>query len=87
MSLRTPSTYLLTMIRFLDKLGYGLLIPAAVLLGLAPFRPEPHLWEKLRMLAEGSLRRPLDMFDLILHGLPVILLLIKIGADLLRRAD
>jgi hypothetical protein len=45
-----------------------------VLLALAPFRPEPHLWEKLKMLAAGSLTRPIDIFDLLLHGAPLLLL-------------
>ena len=51
----------------------------AVLLGLAPFRPEPHLWEKLKMLASGTLVRPVDIFDLLLHATPVALLLVKLG--------
>lgn len=47
---------------------YALLF--ALTLGLAPFAPEPHVWEKLKMLAGGSLSRPLDIFDLFLHGAP-----------------
>jgi len=45
-------------------------------LGLAPFTP-PHLWEKLQMLSRGELRRGIDIFDLILHGTPWVLLLLK----------
>jgi len=48
-------------------------------LGLAPFLPEPHVWEKLRMLATGTLSRPLDIFDLAMHGAPWLLLLAKAG--------
>ena len=48
--------------------SYNFLIPAAVLMGLAPFAPEPHLLEKLRMLFSGDLSRPIDIFDLFLHG-------------------
>jgi hypothetical protein len=51
---------------------------AAVLLGLAPFLPEPHLWEKLKMLVAGTLVRPIDIFDLFLHGAPAVLLLLKL---------
>lgn len=47
-------------------------------LGLAPFFPEPHLWEKLKMLAAGTLVRPLDWFDLLLHATPVVLLALKL---------
>ncbi len=62
--------------RWLDKLPLGLLVVGALLLGLAPFQPEPHLWQKLKMLASGTLHRPIDIFDLVFHAsLPVLLLL------------
>jgi membrane protein required for beta-lactamase induction len=41
-----------------------------------------HLWEKLQMLFAGALTRPIDIFDLFLHGAPVVLL----GWKLLRLA-
>lgn len=49
-----------------------------VLLVPAPFMPEPHLWEKLKMLAAGTLVRPIDIFDLLWHGAPLVLLWLKI---------
>jgi hypothetical protein len=55
-----------------------MLVLAALLLGLAPFVPEPHLWEKLKMLVNGTLTEPLDIFDLLLHGTPVVLLVLKL---------
>jgi hypothetical protein len=55
-----------------------MLLLAGLLLGLAPFVPEPHLWQKLKMLADGTLSKPLDIFDLFLHGAPVVLLVIKL---------
>jgi hypothetical protein len=64
---------------------YSILVPVAILLALAPFFPEPHLVEKLRMLFRGELRRPLDIFDLFLHGTPLVLLLVKAGLDLARK--
>lgn len=65
---------------WLDRFPLGLLIAGALLLGLAPFVPEPHLWEKLKMLVAGTLVRPVDIFDLVLHAsLPVLL-----GLKLLR---
>ena len=64
---------------WIDGLPLPLLLVVAVLLGLAPFRPEPHLWEKLKMLASGTLVRPIDIFDLLLHATPVALLLVKLG--------
>jgi hypothetical protein len=63
---------------WLDELPLGLLVLAALLLGLAPFQPEPHVWEKLKMLMDGNLRRPLDIFDLLLHGTPFLLLALKL---------
>ncbi|MFW5689909.1 MAG: hypothetical protein ACOC1U_10080, partial [Spirochaetota bacterium] len=84
-AVRAPEEYLVRMIGILDSLGYRLLVPLALLLGLAPFRPEPHLVEKLRMLFEGTLTRPLDIFDLVLHATPIVLLLVKVVADLVRR--
>ncbi len=50
----------------------------AVMLALAPFSPEPHLIEKLKMLGAGTLTRPVDIFDLFLHGTPLALFLVKI---------
>jgi hypothetical protein len=55
-----------------------LFVIVALTLGLAPFAPEPHLWEKLKMLAAGTLSRPIDIFDLLLHATPWALLGIKL---------
>jgi hypothetical protein len=63
--------------KWLDKIPLTTLLIVALLLGLAPFTPEPHLWEKLKMLAAGELVRPIDIFDLFLHGTPVVLLALK----------
>ncbi len=63
--------------KWLDKIPFATLLIIALLLGLAPFTPEPHLWEKLKMLAAGELVKPLDIFDLFLHGTPVVLLVLK----------
>jgi hypothetical protein len=63
-------------------LPYRLLVPVALVLGLAPFRPEPHLVEKLRMLFSGTLSRPIDIFDLVLHGTPALLLAFRAAADI-----
>ncbi|PSR12953.1 MAG: hypothetical protein DA408_14535 [Bacteroidetes bacterium] len=51
-------------------------VAACLLLGLAPFYPEPHLWGKIRWLAGGGQgMQPLDWFDLFWHGWPWVLLL------------
>jgi len=51
-------------------------------MAIAPFGAEPHLVEKLNMLMAGTLRRPLDIFDLLMHSAPFILFLIKAGLTL-----
>jgi len=63
--------------RMLNSLPVSILLVVCLTLGLAPFNP-PHLWEKLQMLAKGQLVRPLDWFDLLLHGTPWILLIAKL---------
>ena len=63
---------------WIDNLSLTTLILVALTLGLAPFLPEPHVWEKLKMLAEGSLTRPIDSFDLLMHGSPWVLLGLKL---------
>jgi hypothetical protein len=64
--------------KWLDKIPLTTLVIIALLLGLAPFAPEPHLWQKLKMLAAGELIKPIDIFDLFLHGAPAMLLVMKL---------
>lgn len=64
---------------------YRTLVFLAVILGLAPFYPEPHLFEKLTMLMEGNLKKPVDIFDLFMHGTPIVLLGIKYTYDKLKK--
>ncbi|MEL0436414.1 RND transporter [Phycobacter sp. K97] len=71
--------------KLLDSIDWITAIVVALLLGLAPFFPEPHLWEKLKMLAAGDLHRALDWFDLVMHGAPLVLLALKAARDLRRR--
>jgi hypothetical protein len=47
-------------------------------LAVAPVSPEPHLIEKLHMLWAGTLVRPLDVFDLLLHATPLLLLVWRV---------
>jgi len=68
--------------RWLDKLSWDILIIGSLTLGLAPFIPEPHLFEKIRMLFQGTLSRPIDIFDLLMHGAFPLLLVLKIGTQL-----
>ena len=61
----------------LDKIPYKIIIPLAVWMLLAPFRPMPHALEKLNMLLNGTLTKPVDIFDLFLHLFPALILLLK----------
>jgi len=63
--------------KWLENIPFATLIIISLALGLAPFVPEPHLWEKLKMLFDGSLTKPIDIFDFFMHGTPVFLLIIK----------
>ena len=63
---------------FFDKIPYSILIIAAIFMILAPFKPMPHVLEKLIMLKNGTLTKPIDIFDLFYHLIPTIILLLKI---------
>lgn len=56
----------------------GWLALLALWLAVAPIVPEPHLVEKLRMLSQGALYSPLDIFDLLLHSVPLLLLAVRL---------
>ena len=62
----------------LDKISYRVIIPLAILMFLAPFSPMPHALEKLNMLLNGTLSRPIDIFDLFFHLIPTLILLLKL---------
>ena len=64
--------------KILNSIPTPALVTFAVLFALAPFMQEPHLWEKLKMLFTGSLTKPIDIFDLLMHGTPLALLITKI---------
>ena len=66
------------MLNWIDRLPVKALFVVAVFFAIMPISPEPHLFEKLRMLFEGTLSRPIDIFDLFMHGLPIVLLTIRL---------
>jgi hypothetical protein len=63
------------MTKLIDRLPLLQIAFMALLLGLAPFSPEPHLVEKVRWLFNGSSFKLIDWGDLVLHGGPVIVLI------------
>ncbi len=71
----------MNILNLLRNMSWTVVIILCLTLGLAPFYP-PHIWEKLVMLNQGDLRRPIDWFDLFYHGIPWLLLLAKAGLGL-----
>lgn len=71
--------------RWLDRIPLLWLVLIALWLLVAPVVPEPHLLEKLRMLMQGQLTRPMDIFDLLLHSVPALLLALRLWRDAQRR--
>lgn len=69
---------------YVASLPWSVVVLACLTLGLAPFSP-PHIVEKLGMLASGKLVKPIDWFDLFLHGAPWLLLIAKAAMSLVAR--
>lgn len=63
--------------KWLDKIPFPILAIVTLPLALAPFKP-PHIYEKLQMLFAGNLSSSTDIFDLLLHGIPAIIFLLKL---------
>lgn len=74
-----------SMVNLLDKISYQSLVFASILLGLAPFVPEPHSIEKIRMLMAGELVKLIDVFDLVFHTFPFILIVVKLLSSYLSK--
>ena len=73
------------MTRWLERLPWTVVVIACASLGLAPFVPVPHVVEKLGMLFRAQLVRPIDWFDLVMHGAPWALLVGKAVVVVRRR--
>lgn len=68
----------LTVFKYIDRIPLLPLTVAAIFMALAPFSPEPHLLEKSRMLINGELSKPIDIFDLFWHSFLIVLLAIRL---------
>jgi hypothetical protein len=64
--------------KWLDTIPLAPIILFGVALALAPFYPQPHLWEKIQMLFNGELSRPIDIFDLFWHSVGLVLIVLKL---------
>ena len=73
-----------SMKKFLRE-NWVLFAVASCTLGLAPFVPEPHIWDKLKRIFLGTQSMAfIDWVDVLLHGTPWVLLFISIGLNLSR---
>lgn len=77
--------------KLIDGIPLQMLIVMSIFLGLAPYLPfmtePPHLFAKLNMLVSGELTKPVDIFDLFLHGTAPLLLIIRVARKLRPKAD
>jgi hypothetical protein len=74
------------MIKWIDKLPLMPLAVIALLLAVLPLHSTPHLVEKIGMLFQGVLTKPIDVFDLFMHGTPALLLVIRVIRMGIKRA-
>ncbi|MDX2247173.1 MAG: hypothetical protein SF052_10375 [Bacteroidia bacterium] len=66
----------------------SLWIMLSLTLGLAPFFPEPHIWGKLKWIAGGAVgMTPMDWFDVLLHGLPWVGLVVAVMVNVSRKKE
>lgn len=65
---------------------WPVIIVACLTLGLAPFVPEPHILGKIKwVMGGGDGMKLMDILDLIMHGLPWMLLILKALSSLVGR--
>jgi len=67
-----------SILEFIDGIPLVALIAVTALMALSPFVPEPHLVEKTRMLMQGELTKPIDIFDLFFHSFLFVVLAIRL---------
>lgn len=72
---------------WIDRLPWPILLLVAAWLAVAPVMPQPHLIEKIHMLINGTLSRLIDIFDLVMHTTPLMLVAIKIGRLVKKRSQ
>lgn len=71
-------------VNWIEKTPLWLFAFAAIAFALVPIG-QSHLVEKWTMLFNGTLRRPLDWFDLVMHTTPAVLLILKLVVMMKRK--
>jgi len=72
----------LSVLKIIDNLPFGPVIFLGTVFAFMPFVPEPHLWQKAMMIANGLYMAPIDWFDIFVHGGPALLVIIKLTRHL-----
>ncbi|MEG3659866.1 hypothetical protein V5097_20790 [Arenibacter palladensis] len=55
--------------------NWKIVLLLCLILGLAPYFPEPHILGKVKWILGGATgMKPMDWFDVLLHGFPFVLL-------------
>tara|TARA_R100001369_G_scaffold63730_2_gene90722 strand:+ start:1182 stop:1397 length:216 start_codon:yes stop_codon:yes gene_type:complete len=56
--------------------NWKIVLLLCLILGLAPYFPEPHILGKVKWILGGAAgMKPMDWFDVVLHGFPLVLLI------------
>ncbi len=67
--------------------NWKLIILLCLVLGMAPFFPEPHLFGKIKWISGGAVGMGgKDWFDVLLHGFPFVLLIRLVILKLILRS-
>ena len=53
-------------------------VMGSLTLGLAPFYPHAHIYKQIMNIVHGTLTEWIDVFDLLMHGAPWVLLLVAL---------
>lgn len=72
----------LSVLKIIDNLPFGPVMFLGTIFALMPFTPEPHLWQKAMMIANGLYMAPIDWFDIFVHGGPALLVIVKLTRHL-----
>lgn len=67
--------------KILDELPFWPVMIIAAVFALMPFG-EPHLWAKIKMLRDGLPLAPIDWFDVVVHGGPVVIAALRVWREL-----
>ena len=66
--------------------NWKIMLLLCLILGLAPYFPEPHILGKVKWILGGATgMKPMDWFDILLHGFPFVLLIRLLAIKILKK--